>query len=224
LVGLTTGAARADLITNGGFESGFTGWTVVNQTGSTPGSTWYIQTGTTSPVSGQNVPAPPGGTNAAMTDELGPSSMALLQSFTAVPASTVTLSFDLFVNNLDGFFTPTPNTLDFNTIPNQQARVDILTAGAGAFDLGSSVVDNVLTPSANSTNYVHYSFDLTNAIGSGGAFQLRFVEADNQTVFNLGVDNVSIQASPSVVPEPRSWVALALILLGLGGIRHLAIH
>jgi hypothetical protein len=158
-----------------------------------------------------------------MTDQSGPGSYALLQSFTVDPASIVTLSFDLFVNNLaSGFFTP--DSLDFNTIPNQQARVDILTAGAGAFDLGSSVVDNVLTPTENSPGYVHYSFDLTNALGDGGTFQIRFAEVDNQFYFNLGVDNVSIQASPSVVPEPRSWGMLAVILLGLGGMRRLAVR
>jgi hypothetical protein len=159
-----------------------------------------------------------------MTDQGGSGSHALLQSFTVDPASIITLSFDLFVNNQapTGFFTPA--SLDFNTIPNQQARVDILTAGAGAFDLGSSVVDNVLTPSANSTNYAHYSFDLTNALGGGGTFQIRFAEVDNQLFFNLGVDNISIQASPGVVPEPRSWGMLAVILLGLGGMRRVAMH
>jgi hypothetical protein len=223
LAGLGIGTARADLITNGGFESGFTGWTTVNETGSFPAGSWFVQSGTTSPINGFPVPAPPGGIDAAMTDQSGAGSHALLQSFTVDPASTVTLSFDLFVNNLaSGFFTPA--SLDFNTIPNQQARVDILTAGAGAFDLGSSVVDNVLTPSANSTSYVHYSFDLTNAIGSGGTFQIRFAEVDNQLFFNLGVDNVSIQASPSAVPEPRSWGMLVVILLGLGGMRRLTIH
>ena len=221
LAGLGIGTARADLITNGGFESGFTDWTVVNETGSFPAGDWFVQSGTTSPVNGFPVPAPPGGVNAAMTDQGGAGSHALLQSFTVDPASIVTLSFDLFVNNrAGGFFTPA--SLDFNTIPNQQARVDILTAGAGAFDLGSAVVDNVLTPTANSANYVHYSFDLTSAIGGGGAFQIRFAEVDNQLFFNLGVDNVSIQASPSAVPEPRSWGMLALILLGLGGMRRLA--
>jgi hypothetical protein len=82
----------------------------------------------------------------------------------------------------------------------------------------------VLTPSVNSTNYVRYSFDLTNAVGGGGTFQIRFAEVDNLNVFNLGVDNVSIQASSSVVPEPKSWGALALILLGVGGMRRLTIR
>ena len=221
LAGLGIGTARADLIMNGGFESDFTGWTAVNETNSL--ANWFVQSGTTSPLNGFPVPAPPTGINAAMTDQAGPGSHALFQLFTVDPASTVTLNFDLFVNNqASGFFTPT--SLDFTTIPNQQARVDILTAGAGAFDLGSAVVDNVLTPSANSTDYVHYSFDLTNAIGSGGTFQIRFAEVDNLSIFNLGVDNVSIQASPNVVPEPRSWGMLAVILLGLGGMRRLTIH
>jgi hypothetical protein len=211
--------ARADLITNGGFESGFAGWTVVNETGSS--GNWFVQTGIFSPVNGFPVPAPPGGTNAAMTDQGGPGSHALLQPFTVDPSSAVTLSFDLFVSNVAGTFS-TPSSLDFNTIPNQQARVDILTAGAGAFDLGASVIDNVLDPAANSPGYVHYTFDLTNAVGSGGTFQIRFAEVDNQLYFNLGVDNVSIQASPAAVPEPRSWAPLAMMILALGAARWLA--
>ena len=133
--------AKADLIVNGGFESGFTGWTVTNQAGGS--GNWFIQSGTLSPTSGFTVPAPPGPTHAAMTDQPGPGSHALIQSFTVpVGSPTVILSFDWFVGNRAGAFA-TPNSLDFTVSPNQQARVDILTAGAGAFDLGASVVDNV---------------------------------------------------------------------------------
>src|SRR5205823_1023112 len=133
--------ARADLISNGGFEAGFTGWTVANQPGGS--GSWFVQSGTSSPTSGFPVPAPPGGTNAAMTDQGGPGAHALIQSFTVPTGSPIVmLTFDWFVGNRPGSFF-SPNSLDFTVTPNQQARVDILTSGAGAFDLGGSVVDNV---------------------------------------------------------------------------------
>ena len=118
-----------------------------------------------------------------------------------------------------------PNSLDFNTVPNQQARVDILTAGAGAFDLGAAVVDNVFTTLPGSTavdqSYLHYTFNITNAVTPGQTYQLRFDETDNQNFFQLGVDNVSIVATSSTVPEPNLVFVPAtfLALVFLTGLR-----
>jgi len=60
--------ARADfqLINNGGFEVGFAGWTRQDFLGSD--GTFFLQTGSTSPINHDPVPAPPGGLTAAMTD------------------------------------------------------------------------------------------------------------------------------------------------------------
>jgi hypothetical protein len=219
LAAFGTGSARAAaLILNGGFESGFTNWTLTDEPGGATGATggWIIQTGTTSPITGLTVPAPPQGTDAAMTDASGPGSHSLIQAFTVAPGSAVTLSFDLFVGNQAGFFSPA--SLDFNTIPNQQARVDILTSAAGAFALGASVVDNVLDASADTANYVHYSFDITTFVGGGGTFKLRFAEVDNEATYLLGVDDVSITSSSTAVPEPGSWLLAAIMVAALMGL------
>src|SRR5215831_19116976 len=135
---------HANLITNGDFEAGLSGWTVTNETGSFPGSNWFAQTGTLSPFSGFAVPTPPQGLIAAMTDQGGPGSHVLMQSF-VVPSgiTSVQVSFLLFIGNRDGGFF-TPNSLDFNVIPNQQARVDILTGSGTAFDLSpADIVANL---------------------------------------------------------------------------------
>ena len=73
-------AGTSQLIVNGGFENGLTGWTVVNEAGSD--GSWYVQSGTASPRGSFTVPTPPGGTYAAMTDSTGPSSTVLYQTIT----------------------------------------------------------------------------------------------------------------------------------------------
>src|SRR3712207_5933171 len=93
-----TPAQAQDLITNGGFESAFNGWTRADQIGSE--GTWLQQTGTSSPVNGFAVAAPPGGSNAAMTDAQGPGSHVLYRDFVVpMTLSVATLRFDLYINN-----------------------------------------------------------------------------------------------------------------------------
>jgi hypothetical protein len=147
-----------------------------------------------------------------MTDAAGSGSHALLQSFVITPGFTTTLSFNLFVGNQAGFYNPA--SLDFNTIPNQQVRVDILTGAitaANAFSL-SLVAQNVLTPTADSAAYVPYSFNITNVVGAGGAFTLRFAEVDNQNIFDVGVDNVAVVTTALGVPEPASQGPVAIVV------------
>src|SRR5262245_43093016 len=139
----TTGRLRAgELITNGGFESGLTGWTVVDAPGGN--GTFSVQSGTASPVNGDPVPTPPGGVNAAMSDGQGPGSHVLYQDF-VVPTSSagvMLLQFDLFLGNRAGdFFTPTDGSLDFSIAAfNQQARVDLLLGGTDPFSVAAGDV------------------------------------------------------------------------------------
>ena len=201
---------RADLINNGGFETGdLTGWTEADQAGGS--GSWFVSSSTSTPLSGHLTVGPASGEFYAVTDQTGPGSHALLQSFTVSPGSTVTLSFDMFVNNYGGgVFIPGGASDHYNVFPNEHGRVDILTSSATAFDTASGVVTNLYNGADAGTPpnaYTHYSFDITPFVGSGGTFQLRFAEADNQGFFNVGVDNVSI--SVASVPEPAS---LSLIL------------
>lgn len=219
--------ARADipLITNGGFEAGFASWNRQDFPGSE--GSFFLQTGTTSPVTGTTVPAPPGGSTAAMTDALGPGAHVLYQDF-VVPTGTSagTLQFSLFVGNRAAnptnpnqplFATPSPATLDFTTPAlNQQARVDILRAGTDPFSVaGADVLQNVFQTNPGNTFGPGYAVFTSNVgptlSGRGGQMlRLRFAEVDNILNFQLGVDNVSISA---ITPEPSS-----LVLLGLGAL------
>jgi len=219
--------AFAGLITNGGFESGFSGWTRADQLGSE--GTFALQTGTTSPVNGDPVPLPPGAITAAMTDAQGPGAHVLYQDFVVPTGIGVgTLTFQLFIGNRAGaFFTPSPASLDFSTPAlNQQARVDILLAGTNPFSVsGSDVLFTAYQTAPGDptvSGYTLRNVDITSILNShvGSTLRLRFAETDNVFTFQLGVDQVDIVTGASGVPEPSTWL-LTLGALGLigGGIR-----
>jgi len=215
---LTAAPARADvLINNGSFEVGFASWTRTDQLGSD--GTFNSQTGTTSPVNGMTVPAPTNGTHAAMTDATGPGTHVLYQDF-AVPSFAITsaqLKFDLFIGNrATAFSVPSPPSLDFSTPAlNQQARVDILRGGTDPFSVAAT--DVLLNASQTQvgnplvSGYTTVTVDVTAvlAANTGATLRLRFAEADNVNIFQMGVDNVSLTTNP--VPEPST-----LLLCGLG--------
>lgn len=169
-------AMASSIIVNGGFEtnggagsSTFTGWTVTNESGS--GGSWYVQTGTLSPLNGLPVPVPPEGSYAAMTDASGPSSQVLIQDFTVpLDATSVTLSFDYLLNNLGPDYVP-GGDLDFNDSPNQQARVDILPSADGAFDTSSVLLNAYRTQSGDTLQpgaWETFSEDITSAVSPEG--------------------------------------------------------
>lgn len=211
----------AQLIQNGGFESGFSSWSLADQLGSE--GTFFIQTGLLSPINGDSTPTPTQGIYAAMTDSMGPGSHVLYQDF-MVSSTKGFLSFDLFIGNRAGLFdSPPDGSLAFdltsqvgaNTL-NQQARVDILKASADPFSVnGSDVLLNLFATTAGDnpvSGYNSYSFNLDSVFSAylGQNLRLRFAETDNLAPFQFGVDNVSLDTSVSV-PEPGS-----IALLGLG--------
>lgn len=208
-------AAPTELITNGGFETGnFTGWTITNQTGGS--GSWFVDVlGTTTPMSAHPTLATGGAGNFyAVTDQSGAGTHSLIQPFTVPwPTLSATLSFDMFVNDWDTGPIINPAGLNYTAIPNQHARVDILSTAAGAFDTGAGVLANYylgVDPGPNPHVFTHYVFDITSIVGAGGTFQLRFAEVDNQLFFNQGVDNVSLLIEP--IPAPGA------ILLGSIGV------
>lgn len=212
--------ARAQIIiSNGGFEAGFASWTRVDQLGSN--GTFFLQTGTLSPVNGTVVPAPPGGIQAAMTDAQGPGSHLLYQDFMvpSVPIVSAQLRFDLFVGNrATAFFAPNPASLDFSTPAlNQQARVDILSGATNPFSVSAAdVLFNAFqtapgNPLVSGYNTINLDVTALIAANSGNMLRLRFAEVDNVSMFQLGVDNVSLAVTP--VPEPSSVVLCGIATL-----------
>lgn len=210
-------AATTELLTNGNFETGtFTGWTVAKLSGSS-GSFDIDTPGTTTPSSGQ-LTAPgllQNGRFYAVTDQVGPGTHSLIQSFN-VPAgvSSVTLAFEMFVNDTSRNLIVGSQGLNHNGRANQHARVDLLSSAAGDFDTGAGVISNFyLGTDPLATNpFKSYSFNITGLVAPGGTYKIRFAEVDNQGIFNQGVDNVSVKATTGGrVPDTGSTV----LLLGL---------
>jgi hypothetical protein len=187
-----TGTAQAASVTNGGFETGdVTGWTVRDQTSGS--GSWFVYSGTTSPLSFLPIPAPPEGTFAATTDQTGPGSHLLYQAVTLEAGLSHELRFVLYYDNA-AFSFATPNTLDFNVSPNQQYRVDILDPNAPVTSVAAGDVlatvfrTEVGDPSVLGPTTI--SFDLTPY--AGRTVRLRFAEVDNQGFLTAGVDDVRI--------------------------------
>jgi PEP-CTERM motif-containing protein len=133
------------------------------------------------------------------------------------PSASVLLAFDMFVNDYDAGPIVNSAGLTYTAGPNQHARVDLLSSGAGPFDTGGGVLANYFLGVDAGTDpnpFTHYSFDISSVVGGGGTFQLRFAEVDNQLFLNMGVDNISIQAT--TVPEPATLVLVATSLGSLG--------
>lgn len=192
----------AATLTNGNFETGLAGWTVLNQSGSN--GSWFQQTGTLSPESDFAVPSPPLGSFAAMTDQFGPGSHVLYQDIFLESNSLHTLSLQTFLGNRGNAFV-TPNSMSFTITQNQQFRIDIVPTSFDNFFSGTAsggVLTNVFQTSVGSelvfTDYQNLTSDLSPFAGQ--TVRLAFREVDNQGGFQVGVDNINISSRP--VPEP----------------------
>jgi len=211
-------SARADgiqLITNGNFATGFTGWTMDNE----GNGSWYVLSGTTEPnpstLGGSIFPTTvgpyPGDTYYASSDQSNPGAHALIQTFTVpIGDTSIDLSFDMFANNYGGS-TNCNNGVDYTTPNTECGFVAILAAGS---TLSSPTLVDLLYMgsdplSTNPNPYTAYNYDLSSVLTPGTTYVLAFAEADNQGPFNMGIDNVSMIAAP----EPGT---LGLALMGFG--------
>ena len=214
--------AQTDLVENGDFETGgFFGWTVLNEP--LGGGNWYVYSGTTMPESGNSFLPPPVGVFAAATDQFSSGSHVLYQDL-AIPGGGEVLCTAIiyYQNSAEDFFTG--SDLSYLTIPNQQARVDIISTDADPFTSSAGVLLNIFQtqPGDPSTlGYTAIDFDLSPFAGSTVRF--RVVEVDNEFFFNFGIDEVScitdIAPSTTSIPTLGEWGLMAMAgVLGIAGL------
>ena len=197
LAGIVPAVSTAATVTNGGFETGnFTGWTVVNQAGGN--GNWFVYTGTTAPVSGFTIAAPPEGMRAATSAQAARGSHVLYQDVALEPGFTHTLSFVLYYANRAAVFA-TPPTLDYTVVPNQQYRVDILKPSAPVTSVAAgdilATVFQTHVGDPRSLAPTRISFGLTAFAGT--TVRIRFAEVDNLLFFQGSTDAVAIASSSS---------------------------
>jgi hypothetical protein len=202
--GDATGSETASSVTvetigipkNGDFETGaFQHWNVANQPGGE--GDWFVYSGTTSPLSGFNIAAPPQGDFAATTDQTGPGTHVLYRNIKLEPGMRHELSFYLYYRNRAGEFFPR-NTLDFTVEPNQQYRVDLLRRKADPLtDNPDDILTRLFRTRAGDPNRLAptlMTFNLTRFAGQ--TIRLRFAEVDNQLFFQASVDRVRVTSEP----------------------------
>jgi len=203
-------AGPIQLITNGSFETGtLTGWTM-NGTGYADNKFYAAKNGANAPVSAYATQTNAnGGTWYALSDQTGAGGETLSQSFTKTGnMSSLILSFDWF-NTVHTSYSGT--TIDGS---GEAGRIDIMSAVAATYDVGSGVVKNLELNAGSTTTtmaWQHVSFDLSSL--AAGTYSLRFATGQCCSYQEMGVDNVSLVAN---VPEPAS------LMLGLAGFAALA--
>jgi hypothetical protein len=197
---LTFTLSADEWLTNGGFESGISGWMV---TGADQYDGWFVTDAPAAPLSGNPTVGPNSGTKYAVSDSFNPGTRTLTQSFTDTGAGQVVLSGSMFVNDWIG------GGAGF-------AQVDILAGGADPITgtpiaIAYGPVDTAVAGGFGNS-YVAFTEDLTAFLTPGNTYLLRILESDSAPL-NVGVDDLSITFTPTAVPEPSS----VFLLMGVVG-------
>lgn len=232
LVLLAAGSSAHAALTNGNFEAGLTGWTAT-----TVGAAKAVTVALGAVVTDAGpIAASLTGDHYVYTSQDGPGRSLLTQTF-RVEAGVNKIFFDIAINNDAGAFI-TPNTLDYTGEPNQQARFDIIKVGAAldTVDPADIIVAAYQTVVGDPTTqgWRTHEIDVTAQLASyvGQDVVFRFSQVDNQSYFNLAIDNVNVgatQTGVAAVPQdvpvlgPLGLAALSglLGLLGVGFSRRL---
>lgn len=205
LLGL--GSARADqLIVNGSFETGLTGWL----TGNNGDGGFFATSGTVTPLTYNSTVGASSGNTYALSDDYSGSQTSYLRQFFTTPSSfqTATLSFAMFVNDIYG--------ADFGS-SGPGGQVQLLNSLGTVIASLFGPVDTFENPVGSPNPYVQYSANIASLLNPNTTYGLQFSSTDTTNLINVGVDNVSLLTAGStavtVTPEPTT-----LSLVGLGSI------
>lgn len=210
-----SGIAKAQLVTNGGFETGdLTGWTLDVEPGSA--GSYFVMSGTTTPISVSTVLPPPQGTFAAVADMNEAGSYIIYQDITVPTTGPTTFSAIVYIENYNSVYISGPD-LSYSPVPNQQVRIDIIDPASSLRDIGAGVLLNVFqtTPATPlSLGYTTVNADLTSFAGQ--TVRIRIAAVDNQDNLNAAVDAVSV-ANSIGVPTMNEWGMIVFVVLAVIG-------
>lgn len=196
--------AQEELVVNGGFETGdFTGWNTEFQPSEVQ---WFVYTGTISPLSVNNILAPPEGEYAAVSDQRIQGASLLYQDIVIPPGARVTCSAIVYYTIFTQFNIAGP--LDDTITPfNQQYRIDIMDPNAPLYDTGAGVLLNLfegMPLDPLSLGYTTLDFNLSQFAGS--TVRIRAAVTVTSIVENVSIDAVSCIATlPRNVPTLSEW-------------------
>ncbi len=188
--------AMPGTITNGSFETGdLTGWTTFEANTVGDGVFRAAPGGSVLPLSGETAPLASHGDTLAISDMAAAGLRVLYQDIT-IP-DNATLSFDLWWNNVAGFWV-NPDNMFPNPFPNQHARIDLIALDA---PLNTTDPDNIAMAlvtlddgPTQSGGWRSQQFDLSALAGQ--TLRLRIAEVDNQAPLFVAVDNFVLIPAP----------------------------
>jgi hypothetical protein len=180
------------------FESGtLAGWSV-NVTGQ---GGWFIYSkGTTPPDPSKsdpnvpfNVPDPPQGRYAVVTDMDGPGTRILSRNLTLSRRFVLHLTL-FYVNGSDDFYTA--SNLGHAAEDNQQFRIDVLKTSAAIDSIADTdVLANVFhTSPGDPARRAPGDLSLDLSRWQGQTVRLRFASADNHGPLRVGVDDIRLES------------------------------
>ncbi|MFL6229672.1 MAG: carboxypeptidase regulatory-like domain-containing protein [Pyrinomonadaceae bacterium] len=192
-------APASATVVNGDFETGtLSGWT--SFTPSTSNGSWRTHSGTTTPMSGSTIYAPPQGSFGAMADMTQAGNYVLYQDITLPTGQTHTLSFILYYSNRqpvsgnnNGFTEPSGTTL----AGSQTYRVDLIkTTAAPDTNVSSDILANVFRTRSGDPESMRptlITYDIS--AFAGQTVRLRFAAGVCCYYFYPGVDDVRITSN-----------------------------
>jgi hypothetical protein len=194
------GAASAAIVTNGDFETGnFSGWQVAN---SGPGL-WVVYTGTSTPDGEFDLPAPPQGTHAAVTEQNNPSRQILYQDITIPTGGSVSqLSLIAYYSTAASILSP--DSLTFPPPPfSQQYRIDVIKPTAPLDSVApGDILATVFRTVAGDPEEIApttKTADLSAFVGQTVRLRLAVIADVNE--LNAGADAVSLKSNAFTIGD-----------------------
>jgi hypothetical protein len=187
-------AAGAAIVNNGDFETGnFSGWQVAN---SGPGQ-WVVYTGTSTPDGEIDLPAPPEGTHAAVTEQSNPSRQILYQDI-AIPTGGSVNQLSLITYYIADASILSPDSLGFPPPPfSEQYRIDVIKPTAPLDSVApADILATVFRTFAGDPAEIAPTTKTADLSAfAGQTVRLRLAVVADVNELNAGVDAVSLKSN-----------------------------